>query len=86
MVGDSTIDNATSEFHIYTAEWTEDTITFLLDGEVYFTFQNDESLPFNKDFFLIMNVAMGGGLGGAIDPAFQESFASHGRSFMSFRV
>lgn len=73
VVGDSTIDNATSEFHIYTAEWTEDTITFLLDGEVFFTFDNDASKPFNKDFFLIMNVAMGGGLGGAIDPAFQES-------------
>ncbi|MDT0651785.1 glycoside hydrolase family 16 protein, partial [Autumnicola edwardsiae] len=73
VVGDSTINNATSEFHIYTAEWTEDSITFLLDGEVYFTFDNDASTPFNKDFFLILNVAMGGGLGGTIDPAFQES-------------
>lgn len=73
VVGDAIINNATSEFHIYTAEWTEDSITFLLDGEVYFTFDNDASKPFNKDFFLILNVAMGGGLGGAIDADFQES-------------
>ena len=73
VVGDETINNATSEFHTYTAEWTEDNITFLLDGEVYFTFENDGSTPFNNDFFLIMNVAMGGGLGGTIAEDFQES-------------
>ncbi len=72
-VGDTAISNAASEFHTYTAEWTADTITFLLDGEVYFTFDNDESKPFNKDFFLILNLAMGGNLGGNVDPDFQES-------------
>ncbi|MEO2063661.1 MAG: family 16 glycosylhydrolase [Christiangramia sp.] len=73
VVGPSTIENPSSEFHTYTAEWTEDAITFLLDGEVYFTFDNDSDKPFNKDFFLILNVAMGGSLGGDVDPAFSES-------------
>ncbi|APU68293.1 family 16 glycosylhydrolase [Christiangramia flava] len=73
VVGPSTIENPSSEFHTYTAEWTEDAITFLLDGEVYFTFDNDSDKPFNKDFFLILNVAMGGNLGGDVDPAFSES-------------
>lgn len=73
VVGASTIENPSSEFHTYTAEWTEDAITFLLDGEVYFTFDNDSDKPFNKDFFLILNVAMGGNLGGDVDPAFSES-------------
>ncbi|WP_373059586.1 family 16 glycosylhydrolase [Zunongwangia sp. H14] len=73
VVGDTQIQNATSEFHLYEAEWTEENITFLLDGEVYFTFDNDASTPFNKDLFLILNVAMGGNLGGEIDPAFQEA-------------
>lgn len=72
-VGETTITNATSEFHTYTAEWTEENITFLLDGEVYFIFDNDISKPFNKDFFLILNVAMGGTLGGTIADDFQES-------------
>jgi beta-glucanase (GH16 family) len=30
-------------------------------------------VPFNQDFFLILNVAMGGTFGGAIDPSFEQS-------------
>ena len=53
--------------------WTEDFIRFLIDDEVYHTFANNPDLPFNSDFFLILNVAMGGNFGGTIDPAFMES-------------
>lgn len=73
VVGREDIANASSEFHTYTVEWTSENIIFLLDGEEFFTFTNEASLPFNKDFFLIMNVAMGGGLGGEIADDFQES-------------
>jgi hypothetical protein len=73
VYGTTPVQNATSVFHTYAVEWTQDNIIFLLDGDEFFTFTNDASLPFNKDFFLIMNVAMGGVFGGDIDPAFQES-------------
>jgi beta-glucanase (GH16 family) len=33
---------------------------------------NDSTLPFNADFFMILNIAMGGTLGGDIDPGFTE--------------
>ena len=69
----TTIENPSSEFHIYTMEWSADRIVFLVDGEVYHTYENTPDSPFNKDFFLIMNVAMGGTFGGNIDPDFQES-------------
>ncbi|MCP9199054.1 family 16 glycosylhydrolase [Gramella sp. GC03-9] len=69
----TTIENPSSEFHIYTMEWSPERIVFLVDGEVYHTYVNTPDSPFNKDFFLIMNVAMGGTFGGDIDPAFQES-------------
>jgi hypothetical protein len=39
---------------------------------VYHTLPNDSSLPFNADFFFILNVAMGGTLGGTVDPNFTE--------------
>ena len=68
-----TILNASTEFHIYTVEWSAERIWFLVDGDVYHTFENNSTTPFNKDFFLIMNVAMGGTFGGSIDPAFSES-------------
>ena len=67
------VENASSEFHIYTLEWTEAKITVLLDNVVVVAMDNNADLPFyDKDFFLILNVAMGGTLGGDIDPAFTE--------------
>ena len=64
---------ATSEFHNYTVEWSPDTIKFVVDDEfVHLSFVNSGDTPFNSDFFFIMNIAVGGTLGGAIDPAFTE--------------
>lgn len=72
--GNSTIvSTATSEFHTYTVEWSPNAIKFVVDNEVvYHTFANTASTPFNSDFFLILNVAMGGTFGGDIDPSFTE--------------
>ena len=47
-------------------------IEFFIDDVSFHTFTNDATTPFNADFFLILNVAMGGTLGGTIDPAFTE--------------
>lgn len=69
---------ATDEFHIYGMIWTEEYIEFYVDDQEPFyryspNVRNADTYPFNKDFFLILNVAMGGTLGGAIDGAFIES-------------
>lgn len=67
------VENVATEFHKYTMEWTEDHIVFLVDGEVYHEFTNMAGTPFvDHEFFLILNVAMGGTLGGTIDPAFTQ--------------
>ena len=58
---------------MYSVEWRPGEIIFLVDNEPFFTFDNDGTLPFNSDFFLIINFAMGGNFGGAVDPAFVES-------------
>ena len=67
------VPGVSDEFHIYAVEWTPTEIRFEVDGNVYHTFANSLALPFNKDFFLIVNVAMGGTFGGNIDPSFTES-------------
>ena len=67
------VPGVSDEFHIYGMEWDANEIRFSVDGTVYHVFENSGDLPFNKNFFLILNVAMGGNFGGAIDPAFQES-------------
>ena len=67
------VGTATSEFHNYTVEWTPESIKFVVDEElVHLSFVISVDTPFNSDFFFIMNIAMGGTLGGAIDPAFTE--------------
>lgn len=61
------------EFHVYSVVWSPDFIRFFIDDVEYHVFANNSSLPFNSDFFLILNVAMGGNFGGAIDAAFESS-------------
>ncbi|TMM59533.1 glycoside hydrolase family 16 protein [Maribacter algarum] len=73
VTSSTSVPTATSEFHNYTMEWTADSIKFVVDDELIHTsFANTTDTPFNSDFFFIMNIAMGGTLGGSIDPAFTE--------------
>ncbi|MBF0695465.1 MAG: glycoside hydrolase family 16 protein [Flavobacterium sp.] len=73
ITGSTTISNVSSEFHVYSVEWTATTIRFFVDGTQFHSFANSASTPFNADFFLILNVAMGGTFGGAVDPGFVQS-------------
>ena len=73
----TSITNETTEFHLYSAIWTENSITFLLDDVEYYTYKpstkNNETWPFYNNQFLILNIAMGGNLGGTIDTNFNTS-------------
>lgn len=75
-LGGQTIGDVTSQFHVYELEWTPEKMVFSVDGNVHYTYQpankNDQTWPFDLDQFIIMNVAIGGNLGGTIDPEFME--------------
>lgn len=71
--GSKTIPNVSTAFHVYKAIWSPAAVKIYVDDELIHSVANDASLPFNKDFFLILNVAMGGNFGGNIDPAFTQS-------------
>jgi beta-glucanase (GH16 family) len=69
QVGKKTgLPTATTDFHVYTTEWEENEILSYVDGKHYFTFKNNgegfEAWPFDQPFHLILNLAIGGGLGG----------------------
>ena len=56
-------------FHVYAIEWTEDYMRTYVDGTEQLYLENDhegnnDTWPFNKPFFLILNVAWGGDWGG----------------------
>jgi beta-glucanase (GH16 family) len=63
------ISNATSEFHKYTLEWSASVIKISVDDQLVHSVTNSSAIPFNHDFFLIFNLAMGGNFGGNVDPA-----------------
>lgn len=69
----TSITNAASEFHVYKTIWSPTSVQLFVDDKLFHSVANDSSLPFNKDFFLILNVAMGGTFGGTIDSAFSQS-------------
>ena len=65
-----TVPTASTDFHLYTVDWTADKIDFLVDNAVYYTLtktalgSNTAQWPFERPFFLLLNVAVGGGWGG----------------------
>jgi beta-glucanase (GH16 family) len=64
---------ALDEFHLYSIEWLPNSITWYLDGKKYFTYRptnildcpNYTQWPFDHEFYLIINQAIGGDWGGA---------------------
>ncbi len=63
-----TITDFDEEFHVYAINWTEEEMEFFIDGEKYFSFVNtgngSDDWPFDQDFYLILNVAVGGNWAG----------------------
>lgn len=59
---------AVSDFHVYCIEWDEKQIRSYIDDTNYFTFYNDEAgedaWPFDQQFHLLLNLAIGGNWGG----------------------
>jgi glycerophosphoryl diester phosphodiesterase len=72
-VGSKMIANAETAFHIYTLEWTPENIKIFVDNQQIFEFANSKDVPFNQNFFLLFNCAIGGSYGGTIDPNFISS-------------
>lgn len=62
-------DKPYSDFHVYAIEWDPQKIDFFFDDKHYFTFKNEgtgpDAWPFDKPFHLKLNIAVGGGWGGA---------------------
>lgn len=59
-----------SNYHLYSLVWDEEMIQVLFDNEVVCTAEKEEGMtldywPFDQPFYLIMNIAVGGGWGGS---------------------
>jgi len=67
------IANSSGEFHIYSLIWNQDYIQILLDNSVFFERENSEEVPYDNPHYLLLNIAMGGNLGGDIPSDFSEA-------------
>lgn len=72
--GRADIADAINDFHVYAIEWDDKKIDFFVDQQKYLTFPVNEAdgpdgNPFRKEQYLLINLALGGASGGAIDDA-----------------
>ena len=69
--------DACTAFHNYQLTWTENKIELGVDGTIYNTYNKpagatNSNWPFEKPQYLLLNLAMGGDLGGAVPGAFSR--------------
>lgn len=71
------------QFHVFGFEWKQNEISYFIDGKKEHTYKkgengkdsNHQGWPFDQAFYLIMNLAIGGNLGGKIDDqSFPQKF------------
>ena len=68
------VPDACGAWHTHRLDWSADRITVSVDGQPYFTYRNPETgeadWPFDREFHLLLNMAVGGSWGGreGVDP------------------
>jgi beta-glucanase (GH16 family) len=64
--------NIADDFHTYAIEWDTNQISWFFDGEQYSTYTREDvgnrQWVFDQPFFIILNHAIGGTLGGLVTP------------------
>lgn len=67
-----------SDYHVYSVVWEEDNIKWYVNGECFFKATNEQwysngapsnnNAPFDQEFYIIMNLAVGGWFDGGVTP------------------
>ncbi|WP_166805825.1 Ig-like domain-containing protein [Jeotgalibacillus sp. R-1-5s-1] len=71
-----------TDYHVYSLIWEKDALSWYVDGKFFYrvtkeqwfsaAVQNNPYAPFDQDFYLIMNLAMGGWFDGGIEPDVED--------------
>lgn len=73
-----TLNGTIDLWHTYAVEWTEDALKWYFDGELILTVTSDtwwttaskdKSAPFDKPFYILFNLAVGGNFDGGLKPS-----------------
>ena len=66
------VSNLSTEFHLYSLIWTSASLKIYVDNFLVSSIENTASIPFDNPHYLLLNVAMGGTLGGVVPGTFEE--------------
>ncbi len=87
---DTTVADATKAYHTYGIEWLNDGVKFTIDGKVTWVYdplvyssmdnymEDNRAWPFKQPFYLILNCAIGGTLGGDVSPTYWTNVKTQG--------
>ena len=81
-LGGQYISTASSQFHIYTIDWSAQEMIFSVDGNVHYTYDpviyNSDTWPFDSELYLLLNIA--------IEPSIAASFTESSMEIDYVRV
>ena len=66
------IGTPSDDFHLYSLVWTPATLKIFVDNVLLVQLTNSSSVPFDNPHYLLLNIAMGGTLGGSIPSSFSQ--------------
>ncbi|MEL6345234.1 MAG: family 16 glycosylhydrolase [Myxococcota bacterium] len=65
--------DSTDEFHIYSLVWDEAAMRIYVDDQLVHELANTVTRPYDNPHYLLLNIAMGGNLGGAVPGDFTDA-------------
>ncbi|MFT4978957.1 MAG: beta-glucanase (GH16 family), partial [Myxococcota bacterium] len=65
--------SSTTDFRVYALEWDEAYLRAWVDGSLVHELQNTDTRPYDNPHYLLLNIAMGGSLGGTVPSGFDDA-------------
>ena len=68
----ATVANTSTEFHVYSLVWTETELQIFIDDALNVVLDNTALNPYDNPHYLLLNIAVGGNLGGTVPANFSQ--------------
>lgn len=72
-LADLGISDLSSDFHVYSLIWNKSSLQILIDDQLIVQLSNTVNVPFDNPHYILLNLAMGGTLGGNIPADFEQA-------------
>ena len=66
------ISSLTDNFHLYSLVWNRNSLKIYIDNKLLVSLSNTSNVPYDNPHYLLLNIAMGGVMGGNIPASFSQ--------------